>query len=240
MIRRMLPYLTVLLAAALLAGCGADKNDDTNGAPPAASAAASASNSASNSASDSAAPSATDPAASPSASAPAPSPDAEAALSAAAKDVVEALRDRDLKRLSSWIDPKLGLRFSPYAAMTAEDRIFMPDGLPSFKSADKIKWGTADGSGEPIELSFRDYYDKFVYDKDFDTAPSITTNKLVGQGNTVYNGQDMYPGSSFAEFHFPGFDDSADSMDWESLILTFTQNDGEWRLVALTHAQWTI
>ncbi|WP_217593116.1 hypothetical protein [Cohnella sp. GbtcB17] len=228
---RMLPYLAALLAVALLAGCGGG-NEDRNAATPPATVTAVATH--------------TDSTPPESASATAPSTvsaaptDSQKALSAAAKDVVEALRDRDLKRLSSWIDPKLGLRFSPYAAMTEADQIFKPDALPSFKSQDKIKWGTADGSGDPIELSFRDYFDKFVYDKDFDTAPSISANKLVGQGNTVYNGQDKYPGSSFVEFHFPGFDDSADGMDWESLILTFVQDGSDWRLVALTHAQWTI
>lgn len=228
---RMLPYLAALLAVALLAGCGGG-NEDRNAATPPATVTAVATHS------NSTPPESASATASSTASA-APT-DSQKALSAAAKDVVEALRDRDLKRLSSWIDPKLGLRFSPYAAMTEADQIFKPEALPSFKSQDKIKWGTADGSGDPIELSFRDYFDKFVYDKDFDTAPSISANKLVGQGNTVYNGQDMYPGSSFVEFHFPGFDDSADGMDWESLILTFVQDGSDWRLVALTHAQWTI
>ncbi|MFC3799723.1 hypothetical protein [Cohnella sp. GCM10012308] len=226
--RRMFPYLALLLAVALLAGCGGG-NDDGNAAPTASSGTAAAPSQSEGSAS---------PAASASASA-APS-DSEGALTDAAKDVVEALRDRDLKRLASWTDPKLGLRFSPYAAMTDADQIFKPEALPSFKSPDKIKWGAADGSGDPIELSFRDYFDQFVYDKDFDTAPSVSANKLVGQGNTVYNGQDTYPGSAFVEFHFPGFDASADGMDWESLILTFVQDGSEWRLVALTHAQWTI
>ncbi|MDG0811716.1 hypothetical protein [Cohnella rhizosphaerae] len=227
---RMLPYLAALLAVMLLAGCGGG-NDDRNAAPhsPGTAVASQSGSTPSESAS-----------ATSSSSASAAPSDSQQTLSAAAKDVVEALRDRNLKRLSSWIDPKLGLRFSPYAAMTEEDQIFKPEALPSFKSQDKIKWGTADGSGDPIELSFRDYFDKFVYDKDFDTAPSISANKLVGKGNTVYNGQDTYPGSSFVEFHFPGFDDSTDGMDWESLIVTFVQDGGDWRLVALTHAQWTI
>jgi len=232
MIRRMLPYLAALMAVAMLAGCGTDKNSG-NGAPSAPSQSAIASPSSSSSHAP-VTPVGSSPAAS------AGSSDSEASLSAAAKDIVEALRDRDLKRLDSWIDPKLGLRFSPYAAMTEQDQIFKPDALPSFKNADKIKWGTADGSGEPIELTFRDYFDKFVYDKDFDTAPSVSAGKLVGKGNTVYNGQDVYPGSSFVEFHFPGFDDSADGMDWESLIVTLVQDGGDWKLVALTHAQWTI
>lgn len=227
MMRRILLQLTALLAVVWLAGCGTGAADRNDASPSASDTATASSTSASSTAS---------PAASPTASA-APAGN-EAALSAA-KDIVEALRDRDLKRLSSWIDPEQGLRFSPYAAMTESDQIFKPDSLPSFKSTDKVNWGTADGSGEPIELTFRDYYDKFVYDKDFDSAPSVTAGKLVGQGNTVYNGQDIYPGSSFVEFHFPGSDDTS-GMDWESLIVTLVPSGGEWRLVALTHAQWTI
>lgn len=232
MIRRMLPYLTAVLAVALLAGCGSGAADRNGAAPSASSPAAPSSSSAS-------APAATGSAAPSDSGSPSASPVGEANLKSAAKDIVEALRDRDLKRLASWIDPKQGLRFSPYAAMTDSDVIFKPDELPSFKSADQITWGTADGSGEPIELTFRDYYDKFVYDKDFDSAPSVSEGKLVGQGNTVYNGQDIYPDSSFVEFHFPGSSDSG-GMDWESLIVTLVPSRSEWKLVALTHARWTI
>ncbi|MBB6669913.1 hypothetical protein [Cohnella nanjingensis] len=243
--RKWLPLLTAVVLALQLAGCGADGTDSNSASTDVPTASAEASKSASPS---------TDPAssgtagASPSASAPAGDQPTEAAASGpveqlkrAAIEAAEALRDRDLKRLSSRIDPELGLRFSPYAHMDdKQDQVFAASELPSFKSTDKLAWGTLDGSGEAIKLTFRDYFERFVYDQDFAGAPTVSVNKLVGKGNTAYNGQSVYKNASFVEFHYPGFDSKLEGMDWESLILTFVPDGTEWRLVAITHAQWTI
>jgi hypothetical protein len=139
------------------------------------------------------------------------------------------------------IDPEQGLRFSPYFHISPEtDLVFAAESLPTFKDTTKLKWGTADGSGEPIELSFRDYYDKFVYDKNFEEAPKVSVDKLIGTGNTEFNGKEIYPNASYVEFHFPGFDEKHDGMDWESLVLVFVPAQDDWKLVAIVHGQWTI
>ncbi|GIO12845.1 hypothetical protein J19TS2_24000 [Cohnella xylanilytica] len=243
MMRRLLPLLAAVLLALQLGGCGAGAGNDSNAAPSPSS-----NTEAPLAASPSGSPTAARPepsaSESPSASAPAESvrpEDPEAALLNAAKEVVGALRDRDLKRLASWIDPELGVRFSPYAHMDEKnDLVFKPEKLPTFKDAEALTWGSYDGSGEPIELTFRDYFEKFVYDQDFAEAPDVTANKLLGTGNTPFNGKELYPGSSFVEFHFPGFDDKLEGHDWESLVLVFVPSGDQWRLCAVVHSQWTI
>jgi hypothetical protein len=165
----------------------------------------------------------------------------EAKLKQAAKDVVDMLRDRDLEQLAAAIDPEKGLKFAPYSHIDAKDgRVFKPGELPTFKDLGKLTWGSYDGSGSPIELTFRDYFERFVYDQDYAGAPDITVNKLLGTGNTKFNGLDVYPGASFVEFHFPGFDKSKDGMDWESLVLIFRPAGNDWKLCAIVHGQWTI
>jgi hypothetical protein len=157
-----------------------------------------------------------------------------------ARDIVDILRDRDLERLAKQIDPELGLRFSPYAHIDAERHLrFTAGGLPSFQSTDKLVWGAYDGSGESIELTFREYFEKFVYDHDFASAPSITANRIVSQGNTPFNGSEIYPDADFVEFHFPGFDKQYEGMDWKSLILVLRPVDAEWKVCAIVHSQWT-
>jgi hypothetical protein len=237
--RRMYPLLLAAILALLLAGCGAKSNE--NGATDVPKALPSAVSSLGieptvNTGSD-----ATE---SPTETVPTESQnDPDAQLKATAHEVVEYLRDRDLNSLIPFIDPELGLRFSPYPHINTDtDLVFQSDTLPSFKDTKKLKWGTADGSGEPIELSFRDYYERFVYNKDFADAPSITANKLVGTGNSPFNGSDVYPNASYVEFHYPGFDEKLDGMDWQSLILVFVpaQDQDGWNLAAVVHGQWTI
>ncbi|MCC3375148.1 hypothetical protein [Cohnella sp. REN36] len=235
--RKWLPLLTAVVLALQLAGCGAAGT----GSNPSSANHPTASAEASQSASPSTDPKGASPDGSPSAPAPSVEPSKEAQLKQTATEAAEALRDRNLKRLASLVDPERGLRFSPYAHMDDKgDQVFAKDQLPSFKSADKLNWGTMDGSGEKIDLTFREYFEKFVYDQDFASAPTVSVNKLVSRGNSAYNGKDIYPNASFVEFHYPGFDSKLDGMDWESLILTLVPDGSEWRLVAISHSQWTI
>ncbi|WP_052476028.1 hypothetical protein [Cohnella kolymensis] len=170
-----------------------------------------------------------------------PSENAETQLMNAAQEVVEYLRERDLKSLSETIDPELGLRFSPYYHINPEsDLVFKPDELPAFKDSMKLKWGVFDGSGDPIELSFRDYFEKFVYSQDFAEAPEVNAGKIKATGNVKFNGTDVYPKASYVEFYFPGFDKKYKGQDWQSLVLMFVKSGSEWKLCAVVHGQWTI
>ncbi|WP_276353442.1 hypothetical protein [Cohnella caldifontis] len=181
------------------------------------------------------------PSPSPAAAPPSEAPDPDQALKKAARDAVDILRDRDLERLAEIADPERGLRFSPYAHIEEKAaQRFEAGKLPDFKAKTTYDWGTYDGSGEPIRLTFRDYFEKFVYDQDFSSAPDISVNELKGTGNVPFNGQEVYPGASYVEFHFPGFDSKNEGMDWESLILILRPVGGDWKLCAVVHAGWTV
>ncbi len=239
--RRMYALLVAALLALIMSGCGTNSNstdvpDAALESPFASSPGAMTTPSASN---EGLTPS-TNPAPSKSAE-PQLSNDPQAQLKDTAQEVIEFLRERDLKSLAQWIDPEQGLRFSPYSHINIEtDLVFKADQLPAFKDTNKLKWGFADGSGDPIELSFRDYYEKFVYNQDFEDAPNVNVNKIMGLGNAEFNGKEVYPDASFVEYHFPGFDDKYEGMDWQSLILVFVPAGNEWKLVAIVHGQWTI
>ncbi|MFC5531109.1 hypothetical protein [Cohnella yongneupensis] len=236
--RRMAPLLIAALLALFLAGCGSSSNDTTNATNTITETSTPSSEPSEQTATNSSEPS----------TIPADNDDteqtaslSEESLKDAATNIIELIRDRDLGSLADWIDPEQGLRFSPYAHIdTNESQLFQAGELPDFKDTTKLTWGTSDGSGEPISLTFREYYEKFVYNQDFAEAPNVSVNKLMGKGNVAFNGTETYPGASYVEFYFPGFDKAADGMDWQSLVLVFVPSGEEWKLVSIVHGQWTI
>lgn len=158
-----------------------------------------------------------------------------------ARQAVEALRDRDLAQLAGMVHPVKGVRFSPYAFVRDEDLVFLPDQLAGALDDPTVYvWGVFDGSGEPIEMTFAAYYERFVYDQDYANAEQIGYNQRIGMGNTIDNSLEYYPGASVVEFHFSGFDPAYGGMDWRSLRLVFQREGDTWYLTGIIHDEWTI
>ncbi len=164
----------------------------------------------------------------------------QALLTAAAKKVVAALKNKDMRTLSLYVHPAKGVRFTPYAFLSDTDLIFKKSQVKNlFRLRQTYIWGNHDGSGEPLNLTFSAYYGKFIYDKNFAAAPQTSYNMRSGAGNTVFNASDIYPKSNYFEYYFPGTK-KYDGMDWSSLILIFEKSGARWYLVGVAHNQWTI
>lgn len=156
-------------------------------------------------------------------------------------EVLSLIKAKNMKKLSQFIHPKKGVRFSPYGHVATDtDLVFSSSKIKKLLS-DKVKhlWGSYDGSGQPIKLTFANYYKRFVYDKDFINAKDVGYNKILGKGNIINNSFKVYPKSIIVEYHFPGSDKSG-SMDWKSLRLVFEKDNGIWYLVGIIHDEWTI
>jgi hypothetical protein len=153
---------------------------------------------------------------------------------------IRALQDKDMETLAELADPVAGVRFSPYSFVSAENLAFTPEQLQKLMEDPTIhNWGIFDGSGEPIEMSFADYFDRFVYSKDFADAEQVSVNQRLGAGNTLDNSQEFYPGAVVVEYHIPGEDPEYGGMDWQSVRLVFQQIDGAWQLAGIIHDEWT-
>ena len=161
-----------------------------------------------------------------------------------AAEAIMALHDRDLAALARLVHPILGLRFTPYALVTKGsdgDLVFRADELPGLMADSTVyHWGLYDGSGLPIDATFRAYYDQFVYDVDFVRPDVVGFGERVGQGNSIDNIATAYPGGVMVEYHFEGFDPQYGGMDWRSLRLVFEELNGIWYLVGIVHDEWTI
>ncbi len=170
------------------------------------------------------------------------------AIAARAAEAILALRDHDLQQLAGLVHPIKGVTFSPYTyvrplqgAAGEADLVFSRDQLQGLWADPTVHhWGTFDGSGEPIDLSFRQYYERFVYDVDFAQPDVVGFGQTVGQGNTINNIATVYPNGVTVEYHFESFDPQYGGMDWRSLRLVLEQADGVWYVVGIVHDEWTI
>ena len=162
-------------------------------------------------------------------------------ISQKADQAIAALRARDLSQLAELGHPTKGLRFSPYAFVREQDYVAAIEDVPDLFSQDVVYlWGVYDGSGIPIELTFAEYYDEFIYDQDFAHAPETAYNhRLGGDGGMINNIPDFYPGGMMVEYHFPGIDPEYGGLDWRSLRLVFLPYGEDWFLVGVVHDEWT-
>lgn len=163
-------------------------------------------------------------------------------LLSTALDVMEIIKNKDMGNLSNYVDSNKGLRFTPYFYVDIQnDKVFNAQQVTGLAQDTTIyNWGDYDGSGEPIDLNFNDYYEKFIYDNDFINPHIIGNNTPIGSGNIIDNVATEYPNASFVEFHFTGFDPQYGGIDWSSLRLVFEQSGNQWYLVGIIHGQWTI
>lgn len=161
----------------------------------------------------------------------------------AAATVMRILQNGDMAQLAAWVHPDKGLRFSPYANVdTKTDLVFTRDEVKGLMEDSKKRiWRSFPGSGELIELTFAEYYKRFVYDEDFIADAEIALNKGLGQSTTVNNLNVIYPKESndFVEYYMDGTDPAHEGMDWKSLRLVFEKIGEDHALVGIIHDQWT-
>jgi uncharacterized protein YgiM (DUF1202 family) len=159
-----------------------------------------------------------------------------------AKAIVSALEDKDLPALAALVHPTKGLRFSPYAYVRLDQDVLLTAAeiaaLPG--SQDVLRWGRYDGTGDPIDLTVDEYWDRFVYDVDFAKPDVVGYNEAIGRGNTIDNHAEAYPEAFMVEHYLSGFDPQFEGLDWRGLRLVLEKVDDTWYLVGLIHDEWTI
>lgn len=166
--------------------------------------------------------------------------DAQKIIKNRAREIMLAIKNKDMQKLSDFISPTKGVRFSPYVYVSPEsDIIFSSSQLANFFKDESIyAWGFYDGSGLPINLTTEEYYNIFIYDKNFVDAENINYQSTLARGNTINNSFSIYPDSIIVEYHIPSSESGG--LDWRSLMLVFEQENGAWYLAGIIHNSWTI
>lgn len=165
---------------------------------------------------------------------------AKAIIAQRSQNALQALKTRNASRLSAYVHPRRGLRFSPYVCTDKSDLTFTRRQVRNFgRDRKRYNWGAYDGSGEPIRLTWTEYYKKFVYAGDFAGARQITYNTARARGNTINRLHATYPNSIFVEYHLPDPDPERGT-NWKSLWLIWQPWQATWYLVGIANDQWTI
>lgn len=169
-------------------------------------------------------------------------PDSNMSILQTSLIVMELLKDKQMEELSNYVHPNKGLRFTPYFYIDDQnDQVFGTQQVAALgQDTKEYIWGEFDGIGDPIDLNFDDYYDRFVYDEDYINPHIIGNNTPIGFGNVTDNVATAYPNGKYVEFHFTGIDPQYNGMDWRSLRLIFEEHAGAWHLVGISHGEWTI
>lgn len=162
-------------------------------------------------------------------------------IKATARQILISLKDNNLAELTKYFSNN-GVLFSPYGHIdtAASKKLIADDLIAAINNKWVLTWGSYDGTGEPIKLSVQAYLKKFVYNADYLNAEAVGFNEILKRGNSLINLKEVYPNLPFVDYHFSGFDQKLEGMDWTSLRLVFEKQEGEYVLVAIIHDQWTI
>jgi hypothetical protein len=161
------------------------------------------------------------------------------------RQIMLALKNREMRRLASFVHPTLGVRFSPYVYVdTKTTRVLWPGQLVAlYGSGRRLVWGEADGSGNHIVMTFREYLSTFVYRQDLLKANQVSYNppNRQGPGTSVNNLLEVYPRAAFVMYSHEGITaPQGGAMDWQQLWLVFEKLGREWYLVGIVNNEWTI
>jgi hypothetical protein len=157
--------------------------------------------------------------------------------------ILNLLAKNNMSALSSHVHPAYPLCISPYAYVdSTRIQCFQKNEISGLvkPGANRILWGSLDGSGDPIRMTWQEFRKRFIWDKNYlSDSVLYLTSPQKGRGNSYFNIPVQFPGAAVAEFHMTGRERYA-WMDWSSLYLVFIFQDGRWWLRALVHDQWTI
>ena len=155
-------------------------------------------------------------------------------------EMLSALKSNEIEKLSKFIHPEKGIRFSMYGYVQPKtDKHFTKEEFIKYAPTNiKFTWGEKDGTGDQLVLSIKDYLNQWVFKRDF-TSAEYYQNSFKGGGNSINNLKEIYPKTDFTENYIPG-SEKYGGMDWNSLRFVFEELYGTYYLVAVINDEWTV
>lgn len=148
----------------------------------------------------------------------------------------------DNKTFDKWNDfTAKKVYFSPYAYVDTTKIVSLNQSEFNdlLESDKKILWGNFDGTGDEIKFSIQEYFDRFLTDFNLTAENNqLLKDTIPARGNELNNVKEIFPNSTVIEIHKPASEESM-GMDWRSLMLVIEKIEGNWKLKALVHNEWT-
>lgn len=168
-----------------------------------------------------------------------PAERAKTIITPRAREVLLALKNRDMRRLSDFVHPTRGVRFSTYAWVGREDKWLSRRQVRNLAVRDpRSVWFTADEAGTRMRMTAREYLSRYVYEHDYLNASRVSYNTQHKRSNTIPNVLDFYPRAIVVEYYEP--DRDPNERGWDTLWLVFEKLGSLWYLVGVVKDTPTI
>lgn len=166
----------------------------------------------------------------------------QARIESTSTAILKILTKKKYESLVSFIHPNKGIRFSPYGYVNVKEHLHFTQVTfaKQLKENNILTWGYTDGKGDEIKLDTEGYFSKYVYNANYIESKNKSYNKIIQSGNSLINMEEVYPGNTFVEYNFSGFEEKYFGMDWCSLRLVYQFYKRKPYLVAIIHDEWTI
>lgn len=159
-----------------------------------------------------------------------------------ATHILKALDGKNMEKLSHYVHPEKGVRFTPFTYVQPEEDIVLSaeEVRTAFEDDTIRNWGMSDaGEEEDMRLPFSQYYLDYLWDQNYLEAKKVAWNERMMHGSMIDNAREAYPDAQIVEYHFPGFEEQYGGLDWVSLRLILEQHEKRWYLVGIIHDRWS-
>jgi hypothetical protein len=168
-----------------------------------------------------------------------PAPRAKGIIEGRAKEALLAIKNLDMRRLSDFVHPGRGIRFSTYAWVDRDDKRLSKQQVRNLARRDPVSvWFTVDEAGTRMRMTAREYFKKYLYEHDYLKATKVSYNTQHKRSNTIPNVLDFYPRAIVVEYYEPNSDPN--ERGWDTLWLVFEKLGNEWYLVGVVKDSPTI
>jgi hypothetical protein len=168
-----------------------------------------------------------------------PAARAKAIIDARAREALLAIKQSNMLKLSEFVHPAKGVRFSTYSWVDKDDKWLSRQQVRNLARRDpRSVWFTVDEAGTPMRMTAKEYLSKYVYEYDYLKATKVSYNTQHKRSNTIPNVLDFYPRAIVVEYYEPNKD--PDERGWDTLWLVFEKMGKAWYLVGVVKDSPTI
>ncbi len=157
-----------------------------------------------------------------------------------AREVLFMLQNKNYSQLEEFISSDgLALNNLPNVNLT-KNNVLKKD-ISDIPNDSKVHlWGYTDGKGDPINLTTKDFIEKWITPELFINADEIVVNKIKDEGTNSLNTVLQDAGNRTVIGFYHASDAAYPGLNWATLYLVFDQENGVYMLRGISRNQWSI